>query len=54
VTDSADLDLVRSIATVPERGELLQPAAAWAHSEIEQVIADGPTAGSWKGSRGSP
>jgi hypothetical protein len=52
VTDSANVELVRSIAAAPERGGLLQPATAWAHPEIEWVIADGPTAGSWKGVAG--
>jgi ketosteroid isomerase-like protein len=47
-----NVELVCSISAASERGELLQPAAAWAHPEIEWVIADGPTAGSWKGVAG--
>jgi ketosteroid isomerase-like protein len=45
---SENLDLVRSLIAATERGELLQPAE-WADPEIEWVIADGPTAGSWVG-----
>jgi ketosteroid isomerase-like protein len=48
---SENLDLVRSISTATERGELLQPAE-WAHPEIEWIIADGPTAGRWTGVAG--
>jgi ketosteroid isomerase-like protein len=48
---SENLDLVRSISTATERGELLQPAG-WAHPEIEWIIADGPTAGKWIGVEG--
>ena len=48
---SANLELVRSIFAASERGELLQPAE-WAHPEIEWVIAEGPTAGSWTGVAG--
>jgi ketosteroid isomerase-like protein len=51
VTESKNLDLVRSIFAATERGQLLQPAE-WAHPEIEWVIADGPTAGSWTGVAG--
>ena len=51
MTDSANVDLVRSITAGGERGELLQPVP-WAHPDIEWVIADGPTAGSWKGVAG--
>jgi ketosteroid isomerase-like protein len=48
---SENLDLVRSIAVAVERGELLQ-RAEWADPKIEWVIADGPTAGTWRGVAG--
>src|SRR6202011_4050270 len=44
---SANLELVRSIYAATERGDYTW--AAWAHSEIELVIVDGPTPGNWKG-----
>ena len=49
---SAHLDLVRSIYAANERGEFFRQAPAWAHPEIEWIIADGPTAGSWTGVAG--
>jgi ketosteroid isomerase-like protein len=48
---SANLDLVRSIYADWERGELLSQRAhpEWVHPEFEWIVADGPTAGSFKG-----
>src|SRR5438046_3030180 len=47
---SATLEFVRSIFASWERGDF--SSAQWADTEIEWVIADGPTAGSWKGLAG--
>jgi hypothetical protein len=48
---SENLKLVRSILANTERGEFLV-AAEWADPEIEWVIVDGPTAGTWTGVAG--
>jgi ketosteroid isomerase-like protein len=44
---STNLELVRWIFVAWERGDY--SSAAWAHPQIEYVVADGPDRGSWKG-----
>jgi hypothetical protein len=48
VTDSAKLDLVRSIYAAWERGDFT--SVEWAHPGITLIAADGPEAGTtWTG-----
>jgi ketosteroid isomerase-like protein len=47
---SANVELVRSMFTAWERGDF--SSSEWAHAEIEWVIADGPSPGTWTGQGG--
>ena len=50
MTDSANLDLVRSIFADWERWDFI--STEWAPPEIEFVFADGPALGRWHGVAG--
>jgi hypothetical protein len=47
---SANVELVRGIVSAWERGDF--SSAGWADSEIQFVIADGPSPGTWVGRAG--
>ena len=50
MTDSANLELVRSIVASWERGEMMSPEwAEWAHLEVEFVVVGGPEPSSHTG-----
>ena len=44
---SANLDLVRTVIAPWARGDF--SSAGWAHPDIEWVVVDGPTPGTWNG-----
>ncbi len=47
MTESTNVDLVRSLSAAWERGDY--SSLEWAHSEIEFAIVDGPSPGHWTG-----
>ena len=47
MTESSNLDLVRSIYAAHERGDY--SSVEWAHSDIELVVVDGPSPGTSRG-----
>jgi ketosteroid isomerase-like protein len=47
MTDSPNVELVRSIYAAHERGDY--GSVEWAHSDIEFVLVDGPSPGTWRG-----
>jgi ketosteroid isomerase-like protein len=51
VTASSNLDLVRSLYAAWARGDFSRQS--WMHPDIEWTIADGPSAGHWRGVEGS-